>query len=564
MWVDIAISSKRLLLKAEHHTVSILKSFQEKWLRLFPSEEPRWPLISFSALLVFELLVLHSILSRDTRPPQWDPSSHLYVALDFYFPLHKFQLDRFFKQLLFRPKAYPPLFHLCAALWYLVTGPSHQYAAMVNGFFLLVAYIGFYLFGRELRLRDRGFLSAVIFSAFPIVIWMSREALIDLALVAFTLLFAATTFSDGFLRDAKATRRSGLAFSLGFLSKQSFLFFAIPIFLYRLVQAKRANDRTVWKKNLLCFSRWAALSIVWYVLQLSSMLQTAQRINQAAVAKSDPLPFSWAGSSYYLRMLWLSQANGWILLILGLGILLAFTPVRRGEKMTTRRTFFLVWLLGGYAIVTFLMINKDGRYDMPMVPALILLAGIGINRLPRFVWRGVAVAIPLLFVGTVGYMLGGSFQRSTDGAFSANRSMVWLFQSPGIGREVIEPRDENWQVEQLVDELVSQRGKKARISLGVIPQAQFFNPGTFRYFAKVRETSFQIEDFSLITDAASPLAKLDYLVRKTGDQGPEYATRPNEAIQAYLDAHPADFRLISSVSLPDGSRADLLEMTSRK
>ncbi|MDD5542553.1 MAG: glycosyltransferase family 39 protein [Acidobacteriia bacterium] len=562
--VDTAISSKGILPRADSLTGPLIHSLRDKWQRFFPPDEPRWPIYSFAGLWILELLFLQGILSRDTRPPQWDPASHLTMALDFYFPLHQFQLDRFFKQLLFRPKPYPPLFHCAVAVWYLITGPSHQYAALVNSLFLFVTFLGFYLFGRELRLRDRGWLCAVIFSAFPIVIWMSREALIDLSVISFTLLFAALICSEDFLRDKKATRWSGLVFSLGLLSKQSFVFFAIPILVYRLVQSRRVCDRSVWKKNLMCFSRWASISVVWYILQVPSMIRTALRVHQAALLRSDPMPLTWSGITYYLRMFWQDQANGWILAVLLIGVILAFIPFKHEKETGTHKTFFFIWVLAGYAGITFFVMGKDGRYDMPIVPAVILLAGIGIDRLPGFVWKALVVAVGVLFLGTVGYFSGGPDKTVGVIKFFSSRPMVRLYQCPGIDRDMIEPKNEDWHVEEIIDGLVSRRGLKASIWVGVVPQAQFFNPAAFLYFTRLRRASFQIEDFRLISDVPRALAKMDYLIRKTGDQGPEYATRPNNAIYAYLDAHSNEFTVISSLTLPDGSTADLLEIRHNK
>jgi 4-amino-4-deoxy-L-arabinose transferase-like glycosyltransferase len=515
--------------------------------------------LAFSIVLaLFEAIVIYLVLSRDTRPPAWDPSTHLYIALDYYFPLHSFQIDRFLKQILFAPKPFPPLFHVSLATEFLFTGVSHQYAAMANCFFLLVIYLSFYLLGRKFQIQDEIPFSILLFSSFPIVQWITRSVLIDMSLIAVTFLFAAMLYDRNVFLDPKAARWAGLAFSLGFLTKQSFIFFALPMLLYLFLRNRQQLFDRSFLRGVFIFLKWASISLAWYLLHIISVMKKALEVTRWGVAAGQPNPFSLASITYYLRAFYEVQANTGVLFLLAVAILLVWKNWSEPQK------FLVVWIIGGYLCLTFLMRTKDPRYSAPLLPAIILLATLGLSRFPRFVRVSIVALSLLLYGGTVGYLFGvfnsSAFARSLLEKPQAQK----LFQSSGIALNEFLPKSEDWKVTDCIDAIIAKRGKQAKIFIGVLPSSQFFNHGTFLYFAKAKRTSFEIREFSAVTDPEAALNGLDYLVTKTGDQGPPFVTVHNAEVLNEVHSTGSAWETVFTASLPDQSILQMLEHIPRR
>lgn len=476
------------------------------------------------------------------------------MVLDYYFPIHKFQVDRILKQILISPKLYPPVYHLSIVLLFLIIGISHQYAAMVNCLFFLVLYLSLYVLGRKFLLSDSAIFSMLTISSFPIVVWMSREVLIDLALIAMTTLFAAVIYEKNIFHDSTSAKWSGITFSLGFLTKQSFLFFAAPMLIYNFLHLRPDfRDFTV-RQNAKVFLKWASVSVAWYFLHIPSMLREARGNMRDAIAEGDPMPFTVDGLTYYMRMLYLNQISGWALVVILIGLALAI------YRFSPAKQFLAVWFLGGYLILTFVVINKDGRYDMPMIPALVLFANIGLNRLPRFIHFLTNALVCLLLIGTVGYLFGWRLPSQLYPTMPRERHISEMLSCESFGPGSLRAKGEDWNVKKFVELLIERRGAKAKIVVGVLPQSEFFNPVTFTYFAKAMETSFRIQGFSLVSTAVGALDGCDYLVTKTGDQGPKHVTAHNSEIMNLIPSQFKNYKPILSVELPDRGYASLIDL----
>lgn len=260
-------------------------------------------------------------------------------------------------------------------------------------------------------------------------------------------------------------------------------------------------------------------------------------------AEGDPMPFSLAGATYYLRVFSQAQASGWVLILIVVRLLLSL------GTWTTPKKFLVCWLLSGYLIVTLALLNKDPRYSAPLLPAVLLLANMGWNRLgPGARLSMLVVALALCF-GTFAFLVGWW-----------NSPAPWLFQSQEIGPDRIEPRREDWKIRECIDAISAARGEKARVVIGVLPQSEFFNHGTFRYFTRARRLPFEIREFSSAKGLREALAGLDYVVVKSGDQGPPHVTAHNLNFLTQLLAPSLRAITLVTVSLPDQSTAQVLEL----
>ena len=206
---------------------------------------PVWPLV---VIIGAACLLNFAWLSYDTTPPQY-AAGHLLSALKYRKLLTSLVHGRVgaeggFVNLLGRlvhvdHRAYPPLFPLTASL----VSPtiSLRSLVMTNSLFLAVLVLSVYQMGQRLHSRLAGFVSAALILAYPISLSLSRQFMIDYALLALTALSGYLLLaSDGF-RSPRETYLFGISVGLGMLTKPVFASFMVAPMLFTLARAMRAG-----------------------------------------------------------------------------------------------------------------------------------------------------------------------------------------------------------------------------------------------------------------------------------------------------------------------------------
>ena len=118
---------------------------------------------------------------------------------------------------------YPPLFPLVGGFVVFLAGSSITALAMTNVPFIAVLVAATYLMGRTMHSRLAGVLAALLIVAYPLIFQMSREFMLEFAMLAIAA--AACCFlvlADGF-RKPGMTILFGLTTGLGALSKFTLL-----------------------------------------------------------------------------------------------------------------------------------------------------------------------------------------------------------------------------------------------------------------------------------------------------------------------------------------------------
>jgi len=124
------------------------------------------------------------------------------------------------------------------------------------------------------------------------------------------------------------------------------------------------------------------------------------------------------------------------------------------------------------------------------------------------------------------------------------------------------PRDESWPIADILSYIDHDAGS-ARTTLKMGVNHPLFNNNNFSYYETIHcypidiSTTAHLPKDVELDSLCAAIIKSEYLIIKTGAQGPAFVNRGNERIRdALLDGKLA-FRLLKTFALPDDSVAEL-------
>jgi len=350
-------------------------------------------------------------LARDRSIPAWDETHHLTGSLNY---LHALQQARWlegdwWRQLWMLSSKNPPLTYILAAPFQQLWGPSPDSATAVNLAFSALLLGCTWALGRYLFGSRTGLWAAAIAAVLPGLYWFRIDYLLDYALAAIVLAgFASLTAWC----DAQRLARQwfwalvfGLCCGLGFLTKQSYLFFLAFPLLWVAIALLRQRAWGRLGQAIAGAVVAIALCWPWYSTNWIFFIGTLTgSTNRGAVAEGDPALTSLAAWTYYAEQL--PRALTWGLLLVPLvgfalralarwKLLPPFADAtdresgvgNRDRQAPTLRIraplLWLLWFWGGAYAVNSAFFNKDLRYVMPYYAIAALIAARGLLHLPR-------------------------------------------------------------------------------------------------------------------------------------------------------------------------------------
>ncbi len=351
-----------------------------------------------AALLVMLFVLMTSLDAvyyvTENRLPDWDEAGHLRASFTFYKTLsgepgHPLQR-------LPEITWYPPAVYLLVqpffVLWGAKLSSAYLAVSLLTHSLLLLSLFGL---GRRLlppeeserRKTAAGLLAALLGALSPGIYLFTRTFVLDTPLAAATAfgLYAAVRFAASPSRGTASLLV--LATVLGTMTKWTYPVFAGPPLLLWVIwppggEAEEKGDGR--RRRLLRLGAVLAVSFVliapYYYKLLPNIRHTFgfYRDQGQHYKHAFPPVLSAESLAYYFKDLYryqLSPALFWLLL-------LALPGVALGRRST-------LWPLVSGALVPYifftLLLNKNIRYTLPILPPLQLLAALGLFGLPRFI-----------------------------------------------------------------------------------------------------------------------------------------------------------------------------------
>jgi 4-amino-4-deoxy-L-arabinose transferase-like glycosyltransferase len=507
-------------------------------------------------------------LARDTRPPTYDMAGHASVTLRVANHIAAGELRPAARLLLVQN--YPPLLYLTAAPLAIVGPPTIDTLTLVNLFFLALLMLATYGIARELVGPDYGLVAGALVSLYPLVYGLSRQLLVDFPLTTTVTLTVWLLLRAGRFDSSWRSLALGVALGFGVLSKTTFVSFVAAPLLIAAVRALKQPSRRRLLNLGLAAATPAVMAARWYLPNLSNQLRFIRFQAFAAAAEGDPQVSSLASWLYYLS----AAGEVQIMLPLLVALLAAIVAVVLSRRLRSdwRVWMMLAWLAVPYVLVS-LQPNKDPRYSMPLLPAAAVITALGLSTIRVRLVRLACVAVLgawacVQFAGLTVGLQGRLFGSGPAPIVMRISNLVTLALYNERPYTLAPPLAENWQSHEVLRDLVedaSESGRRPTTRVIVLPDARFFEPNVFIYQALAgRLQGLEIDGVGGVLrpeDALERLQRADYVIAKSGDQGPAFAAPDAQAFTSQIREGRGElgglFERVQLYRLPDRSKAFL-------
>jgi 4-amino-4-deoxy-L-arabinose transferase-like glycosyltransferase len=487
-------------------------------------------------VLSFLYLVIGNLawFAYDDRPLYWDSANHSTSALEIADSFRDNGI-RAFAHVPFLTGAYPPLYHSIVAIFFLVFGKTIDSAQWANLPAMAILLAATYGIGRTLlKLKPLAAAAAAVTAGFyPILLWLSRETIIDYWLTAFVALAIWVLIETKDFSERRWSILFGIACGVGMLTKWTFLFFVAPPALW----FARKNFKNAAIAALIA----AFIAAYWYVPAAGSLSNLLQFNTAQSVSEGDPHRFSLESLVFYVRALEGSQLflPLFVTFIAGLA-LLVFNFERRWLPI-------VLWIAGGW-LGLLIFQNKDPRYTAPLLPAVALITSLVFQKKEVLV----AVLVPVLMFqhylvsfGIPQLPSAVVLARGSSGSVSYDWN-VYTQHYFGWGP----PAREDWKIEHVL-ETVTKEGGAVRI--GLVPDIPRFDTLAFRFY--ITRSRLPVTIDRLVTPNEDAMRINDYILApERGLARQPGAHFPPELLEIadYLAQRPDIFSLVERFSLPNG------------
>jgi 4-amino-4-deoxy-L-arabinose transferase-like glycosyltransferase len=460
---------------------------------------------------------------------------------------------------------YPPLFHLAVAAL-LTAGIAPAVATVLaNLAFLWILLWSVLQIGTEAFGRHAGIVAAILVAALPQMAQFRHEAFLDFALAS------TVSWSLWMLLGTRGPRRpsrfilAGLATGAALLVKPvAVVFLAAPAVFLLWPRGSRRPWKAV-ASACLWIGSAALIAWPWYGVHLREVLGTGAFNQHIAAVEGDPMPWTVRGALFYPHAM-ASLQLGFPIFVLSLLAVAGWMLHRwyRGAAApgsARAQGLVLSWLAGGLVLLTFVILNKDVRYSIPLLPAVSLLicAPASFLRRPRLRLSYLAVVLALALPYYTHMMwnvpaLHHQVEFRTGGLTWTVWNRSYYYGSA--------PRREGWGISALLDQLARENPEAALeepIQVALVPFLLRLNPNSIGLEARLRRIPVQLTPVGSQAREATleEMLVFDYLLDKTGDLGLPFETGRAGSIRVLVEAHPDTFEPVASFSLPGPSTGRL-------
>jgi 4-amino-4-deoxy-L-arabinose transferase-like glycosyltransferase/DNA-binding beta-propeller fold protein YncE len=373
--------------------------------RLFRRTSPRHFLAAIAVVVIWAALVAANArwLALDALPPfpGGDPARHAAESAQIFRILSTAPhgLDALWR-IAKAHTEYPPLVALVNAAAYgrfglpVANHDVSRAAGRYNALFLLILLASVYGIAAGIGGWGAGLLATFLVATYPLIFSQARYFMLDMpvaAMAAFSVLLLIHTraFQNSFWSLV-----FGVSLGLGMLTKQSFgLFLVGPTLLAAVggvTSLRRGTGPSAARVEAASLVRWAANGLLvcgafvatagwWYIVQMRDSNYFFWLRYIANLSSGPPECgghfLTVCGVTYYFRALNNSTSFGYLLLLAA-----ALVGLARSRDRDPALGYVLAWAGVGYLLVS-LPESKEPRYEMPLLPAVAVLTGVGLTRL---------------------------------------------------------------------------------------------------------------------------------------------------------------------------------------
>lgn len=363
-----------------------------------------WPVFGLIVLLLFHLVANILWLSADKTPPAWDQAAHIRgVVL-----VNQWLTGRFwgkFPDLINALGGYPPLIYFIGGGWSVLAGVGVVNITFLNYLFLALAVVGVYKLARAVGgSQVTAFGAAMFFSFVPVIYDISRNFLLDLALVAWVVWGVYFWVKSNFLEHWNGSFWFGVCLILASLTKlNGFIYFGVLI-LMALVMMVR-NRKWVVMEHLLVLGAIYIVAVGWWwILNFKNIYDYLTGLAGQGEPLTDPTNlWSWRTWLHYYKLFFLHQLSPTATVILT-GVIGWWLTKRVEWK---KYWYLLLFVAFNYTVFTVIK-NKDFRFTMPLLSVVAVVFWLAVDEIKTAWVKKTVIGILGVYLGF--YFLTNSFE----------------------------------------------------------------------------------------------------------------------------------------------------------
>lgn len=483
-----------------------------------------WGLAALIAAFVASNIVW---IALDQSPALWDIAGHSQRAAlfgEWIRGLHPNALLQY-------STIYPPFSYAVTGAGFALFGLHRDIPQYTLILWLVLLMISTYSIAATLyRSRTVALLSTFLLMAFPLVAHFSRIYDLDFQSLAMVAASVAALLKSKHFQKTGWTNAFGVLVALAILTKwTSVLFIAGPA-LFVLVDSIRLKHFSKATALNLCMAAALTLAIAgpWYWIHGATILESASQTRNNFF--SVPYENLWSADNitYYARQI--ARTVTWPLAIVaGLGGV--FMLARRNKS----DAFVLFAFVLPYLVMTFVLFSKESRYFLPAFPWVAVSMAVLIAQLRRARWLAGGIIVLIALIAWTETSWG---TRLFPDAFYKHAQLESAY-----GYQTIRPHDPKFGFTQptqhhtnlhevptaIQNDINARPFDKPTINIAVVPNSMFLTSQHIQYEMRLAGLDAPDQtpafDYSVSShvrgsDWQNAITGADYLITKTGDQGP--------------------------------------------
>lgn len=557
-----------------------------------PNREKERPKITtVDAALLVALVAFHAAvncyyLAIDNQPPGWDQSYHLLQSQD-YARIAAHLNRNMPLQLLNKYSFYPPLVYLATGPLYALFGFSEDVATYVNIPFLAVAIFCTYGIGLRLVGRRTALIAAALFSFYPSIFGLSREYMIETALVA-----TVSLTNYWAIRTSLRTHRQAVIYGV-FLSLALLTKFIAPLFtagplLYVLIRAggrslpgapRDGSNVPIHTKAGLVRSLVRAR--VGQVAAMSAAILTVAGLWYIPHLREISRDLTFNSNGGYIPQAGLSLTSfGYypgVLVNIAMFVPLALLTIPGALYLSLKNRqaglLLALWGLPAYVALSVVPL-KDVRWIVPVLPALALVSSSWIPPvLGRQKWSRTARGATASALAVIMVFAGINFVTITLGNGALPSGIIVgtpfgpavLYNSSAQEAQPASPED--WHVQGIVLKIAGNWDQPRPAYVTVLANSYRFSPAAFTYYTNRYSLPLEFHVVAGVDtkyqNFSDQFLHSDFIITKTGDLGILYekemvqTTLAMQYISSSDSQFTSSFHVLGRYPLPDYTTATL-------
>ncbi len=498
-------------------------------------------------------------IQQDTSPPIWDMAGHSHrAAVTADLIAHGDVVS-----ILTYDTIYPPFAYIVTAMHFLIFGFQVDIPQYSNALFVILYAASMWVLGKQLFQRTDITVLAVASSLlYPLLAHMTRIYELDFQQLAMVCATLAVWYKTKQLQHRGWSIAFGVIVACTLLTKWTAILFLVGPLGFLIIESLYTHwTKIEFRRRFLTHLAIAVgLAVLiagpWFSMHLVTILISAHRTRNNVF--SVPFESIWSLGNIFFYPTQIIRTVGWPVLFFSLaGSVVLFQKNKRAFLLLA------IWIVVPYLIMTFLLYSKESRYFLSAYPVIAFTAASILLIQKKYI--AMTGATLLLLFGLLFWSeTTWNVRLFPENVYRAIHFTNYVYGYDQFGFGFPYPTQHHPDIARIAQAIQSDNAarqssieEQQRMRIAVVPNSMFLTAQQIQYYNVLagvdRVSAVNTWDYQLSTlvrgdDWRAQLQQADYIITKTGDQGPEIWGKKLSAIQKEEKAKKSlfsDFELLT-------------------